>query len=98
MLSLKKILEKIAKRVRFRQLYVQGSPTSVPAGGTSWITVPRPSDAVPIAVIGWYMLNGQNCIVYNWQLTQNGAQYAIKNSGTGAATVTITAYYLCVDE
>lgn len=100
MLDVKKLLTKLLKRTNFRIVTNTSSAFTISANNTTWVQVSVPSgQGRPIAVVGYYIINGWYLNVYNLSLVgTTRADVALYNPSTSATgTITVTVYFLMVD-
>lgn len=84
-------------KTNFSTVSVIGTAKTIAANGTEWISVPFPTSGTAIAVVGYYLNGGTACSVYAFYLGSSNAQFALRNYYSSALTITITAYFLCID-
>lgn len=84
-------------KTNFSTVSVTGTAKTIAANGTEWISVTFPTRGTVIAVVGYYLNGGTACSVYAFYLGSSTAQFALRNYYSSALTVTITAYFLCID-
>lgn len=73
------------------------SATSINANTTTWITLSVPSGDFILGVCGYYLNGGITCNVYNITNSSTAISFALRNYGSSAQSVTITAYYLVIE-
>lgn len=73
------------------------STVSINGNGTAWVLLTCPSDRKIFAYLGayWYGTNNSNVFSYaNWQTSDTTIQFAFRNTGSAAASITVSANYL----
>ena len=73
---------------------------SIGGNATTWVTVTVPNDRKIIAPCGAYWWGTNNHMVYayaQWRINDHEIQFAFRNSGSGAASLTISVNYLYIN-
>ena len=96
-MSIKALLTRILNRVNFRTVTGTSASTTIAGGSTAWISVPYPTSGKTIGINGYYMNGNSYCLPYAIQMGASTAYAAVRNTGTGSATLTVDFYFLVVD-
>lgn len=79
---------------------IEQSGVSIGGNATTWVTVTVPNDRKIIAPCGAYWFGTNNHMVYSyaqWRINDHEIQFAFRNSGSGAASLTISVNYLYIN-
>ena len=93
------ILKNIIRKQNFQYGTIDSSETTINANTTAWLTATVASDKKVVAPTG-YQLSGSAhtpCHPYAYYQIGNEFQIALRNMGTGAATVKVTFSYMYIN-